>query len=245
MVADSLDAAREASLPPMPDALLGQGMVALFRGSVAEGTQALLRAQVVAAEESDHWRHAEALFALCRSALEAHDACAAVEWAQRALAVADKLAGGDEPMLARALLGLARLMRAAESGKTDEEALELLLSSSEELRRLEARWRLMVVTRFHADLELRAGRLSAAEDLACEASALEKRTQLGCRGMPDVILAEIALARGQPQRARDHLQGALKNAASAGELSAYFRSRVQSVASAIDPESKEAPSPGR
>jgi DNA-binding SARP family transcriptional activator len=242
---EAAESARSANLPPLLDALLGRGLVELFQGR-PEATESLQRAQLAAAGASDHWRHTEALLALVRGALEDDDGAAGVLWGERAVAAAEKLAGGDEPALARALLGLARRIRARQTGAPDPDARELFEAAVEELTRNEARFRLLLVSRAHAEVALREGRLDEAEAQARKVRTLEVQTEFGGHGLSDLCLAEIALARGDARACRAHLKAALDAAGSTGDLSARFRARVAAAARAAeqsDVKPKEAPCP--
>src|SRR5260221_10314732 len=218
---DEAAAAAQSARATVPDILLGRGLVCIFRGD-AEGAREQLGALILLARErGDHWRETEALFSLCRLALERRETAEALRAAELVLPIAEKMPEGDEPAQARGLLALARMQR----GDEGEDAFR---SAVEELRRNEARFRLSQLLFLHADLDLSAGRLDAAAANAEEVRELGGEASIGfrhCRA--HVLLAELALARGDKAAARDQLARALT--AQSG-ISAALKNRISAAA---------------
>jgi hypothetical protein len=218
---DEAAAAAQSVRATVPDIPLGRGLICVFRGDAEGAREHLGGLAKLAHERGDHWRETEACFSLCRLVLERRESAEAQRLAEAVLPVAEKMPEGDEPALARGLLALARLQQGA-----DGEAL--FRSAVEELRGNEARFRLSQLLLLHADLDLAAGRLDAAaahaeevRKLGGEASAAFRH----CRA--HVILAELALARGEQAASREHLARALSVQSG---ISARLKDRISAAA---------------
>ena len=218
---DDASSAAQSVRAEVPDILLGRGLLCIFHGDVAGAREQLGALARLSRELGDHWRETEAMFSLCRLALERHEPDEALRLAEAVLPVAEKMPEGDEPALARGLLALARLQLGGEGE-------ELFLSAVAELRRNEARFRLSQLLLLHADLDLAAGRLDAAAAHAEEVRRLGGEASIGFRhSRAYVLLAELALARGDRTAARERLALALTVPAG---VSAGLRARISTAA---------------
>lgn len=102
-----------------------------------------------------------------------------------------------------------------------EPAAQLLLAA-------EARWRLSQLLLIKADLEMHQGRLDAAAAICERIRGLGKENVAQMRhGRAHLVLAEIALARGDKQAARDQLALALT---APGSIGARMRARISAAA---------------
>ena len=210
----------------VPDILLGRGLLCIFHGDVAGAREQLGTLARLARELGDHWRETEAMFSLCRLALELGEPEEALRLAEAVLPVAEKMPEGDEPALARGLLALA-LLRLGRGGE------EQFRAAVAELRRNEARFRLSQLLLLHADLDLAQGRLQDAAAHAEEVGRLGGEASLGFRhSRAHVLLAELALAGGDRAAAREQLALALTVPAG---VSAGLRARISSAAARAGP----------
>jgi DNA-binding SARP family transcriptional activator len=211
-------AGASAQLTDLP---FGRGLVHAFCGEGAEARQALEAAAAHANELGDHWRSCEARFALCRLAFDERDFPRALACARESLAVAEKMTGGSERAEARTLLALAQ-QQAGEPGD------ELWRAGCDELRSLEARWRLVPILLIAAELRLAAGRTDEAQVLALAAGELGTGNAIQMRHRRAyLVLAEVALARGDGEKAREQLTLAL---AAPGGMSAPLQKRITAAA---------------
>jgi len=229
LLAEAGAAAQSARLE-LVDLPLGLGLLASFRGEFGEALAQLRLAARLAHEAGDHWRETEALFSLCRFALEDRDPAPALQAAEAALPIAEKMPEGDEPALARALLALARILDAQTRGDAAAEAAQdaPFAQAAADLRRNEARWRLSQVLLLRAELHAHAGRVDQASALAQEVRALGGDSTAQMRqGRAHVLVAELALLRGDMAAAREHLGLAVS---AAGSMGARLRARVSAAA---------------
>ena len=229
LLAEAGAAAQSARLE-LVDLPLGLGLLASFRGEFGEALAQLRLAARLAHEAGDHWRETEALFSLCRLALEDRDPAPALQAAEAALPIAEKMPEGDEPALARALLALARILDAQTRGDAAAEAAQdaPFAQAAADLRRNEARWRLSQVLLLRAELHAHAGRVDQASALAQEVRALGGDSTAQMRqGRAHVLVAELALLRGDTAAAREHLGLAVS---AAGSMGARLRARVSAAA---------------
>jgi len=217
------------------DIPLGLGLVCAFDGELDQARGYFEQTQRAADDAGDHWRSAEASFALTRMALAAGDAPAARRNAAKAVQVSQHLAGGHEPASASGLLALAELMAAGPDEETDA-AERRFAEATEELERLEARWRRSVLLVLRAELELSRGRF--AEALRYAEAGLPERVDDGiiklshCR----VVQAEASLGLGRIEAAAQFAAEA-----SAERLSARMRARLATVRAAL--EERDSPRP--
>ncbi len=218
---DDAAAAAQSVRAEIPDLLLGRGLLCIFHGDTAGAREQLGALLRLSREQGDHWRETEAMFSLCRLALELRQPDEARRLAEAVLPVAEKMPEGDEPALARGLLALARLQQGGEGEAEFRAAVA-------ELRRNEARFRLSQLLLLHADLDLAAGRLDDAAAHAEEVSLLGGEASVGFRhSRAHLLRAELALARGDRSAARAELSLALTVPAG---LSAGLRARISAAA---------------
>jgi DNA-binding SARP family transcriptional activator len=228
-------AATAPPISPITDVPLGRGLLHITLGEEERARDELLQAMRMAHGAGDHWRKVESLFALCRLALNQRDAKAAQEYSREVVTVAEKMQEGHEPAQGQAFLALAECVAAQQQGRDTAEAERRCEAACAELRRNEARWRLSQILLIRAELAAEAGRFERAETLVAEATALvEAQTVQGRHGRAHLILAEIALLRGDAARAHEELRRTL---AAPGALSARIRARVSRVASRLPHES--------
>jgi DNA-binding SARP family transcriptional activator len=225
---DEAAAAAQSARAVVLDIEVGRGFVCCFNGEDAAAREHLRAAADGAHEAGDHWRETEALFALCRLALERGEAAEALRAAEAVLPVAQRMPEGDEPAIARGLLALARMLDAQQRGESDSQADALFFSAADELRRNEARWRLAQLLLLRADLDFAAGRFDQASALAQEVRGLGGEFTVQMRhGRAHVLEAELALVRGDAACAREHLTSALT---APGSIGARLRARISAAA---------------
>jgi DNA-binding TFAR19-related protein (PDSD5 family) len=149
---------------------------------------------------------------------------------QEALPVAEKMPEGDEQFTANGLLARAQALQAQERGDAAAEARagEAFEQAARSLLAAEARWRLSQLLLLRADQELSAGRFDAAAAIAERIRGLGKESTVQMRhGRAHVVIAEIALARGDRAAAREQLALALT---APGSIGARLRARISAAA---------------
>lgn len=222
---DEATAAAQSARVVVLDIPLGRGLLAAFLGDEEGARRHLDSVARLALESGDLWRHSQASFGLCMIALDRREGDEALRVAEAIVPVVDRMPEGDEPLMGRAMLALARLLV---SRGEDGEAASLFAKSVEQLRAHEARWRLAQVLILRGELELWLGRLAQAEAAAAQLRALGGGDEIQLRqGRAHVLMAELALARGEPAAAREHLSLALR---APGSIGARLRERITAAA---------------
>jgi DNA-binding SARP family transcriptional activator len=222
---DEAAAAAQSARVEVLDIPLGRGLLATFLGDEDGARRHLDAVARLALESGDLWRHSQAAFALCVIALDRREGDVALRVAEATVPLVDKMPEGDEPLLGRALLALARLLVARGE---DREAAALFATAVEQLRAHEARWRLAQVLILRGELELWLGRLPQAEEAAAQLRALGESDVIQMRqGRAHVLMAELALARGEKAAAREYLARALT---APGSIGARLRARIAAAA---------------
>jgi hypothetical protein len=232
MLTEATGLAPDAQVLDLP---YGRALVHAHRGRIEAAKAEFAHAADLAHAAADHWREYETLLSLSRLALEERDAATAVRWAARALPVAERLLGGLEPLQARAMLALTQLCAARDAGREDPGCERAFDAACDELNAREGYWRMAQLCILRAELEARHGRLDDAERFARRAATVPRGDAVQLRrGRCQLVLAEIALARGQRAAAREHLAAA---AAAPGTLSTPLRARIAQALSGAAPES--------
>ena len=204
------------------DLPLGRGLLAAFLGDDEQARQHLGAAARLTLEAGDFWRHSQAAFELCALALDRREGEEALRVVQDVLPVAEKMPEGDEPLVAKALLALSRLLV---SRGQDADAEALFAQALAALHANEARWRMAQVLILRGEIELWLGRIAEAEAAAERLRALcaiDDAIQMR-QGRAHVLMAELALARGEPGEARRHLSLALR---APGSIGGRLRARI-------------------
>ncbi|MCA1829206.1 MAG: AAA family ATPase [Myxococcales bacterium] len=225
---DDASAAAQAELAQVVDIPFGRALIATFLGEDDTARRHFEEVARAARASGDHWRETEALFGLCRLAIERRDAQEALRAAEAVLPVAEQMPEGDEPALARALLALARMLDADVRGAHDASARASFQLALAELIRNEARYRTTQLLLMRAELDLAAGRLDEAAAAAQELRAPGRELHEQMRhGRAHVLVAELALARGDKTEARRQLELAL---AAPWPISARLQARISAAA---------------
>ncbi len=228
---DEAAAAAQSARVVVLDIPLGRGLLAAFLGDDDGARRHLDTVARLALESGDLWRHSQAAFGLCVIALDRREGGEALRVAEAIVPVVEKMPEGDEPPMGRALLALARQLV---SRGEDRAADALFAKALDELRANEARWRLAQVLILRGELELWLGHLAQAEEAVAQLRALGGTDAIQMRqGRAQVLMAELALARGEAAAAREHLRLALS---APGSIGARLRARIAAAGSRAGPE---------
>jgi hypothetical protein len=203
------------------------GLLAAFAG---ERTGAIPFFQSVLASArriQDRWIEYESLRQLVQLAIEA-PGLQLRDYSAELLAVAEKLGEGSEVPGARALYALIRLRRGE---ATSEQAVE---DAIDKLRVVDAKGMLAYLLTESAENDLVAGRLERAERRASEAlkaaEIVSRRSQMA---LARIILARVALARGDFERARRLAEATEPDYRTSRALSARARTAFESLRAVV------------
>jgi tetratricopeptide (TPR) repeat protein len=179
----------------------GVGSVKYVDGEHARAKELLTRAVELSRGSSNQWPAWDAATALARIELEDGAWAEALVRARDAVRYAEKMGAGSEPALSAVLVALAR------SGGGEPAAEPILEAALLELGRTDAQGFLAYGLAMAAEIDLRAGRLDAAErraESAREAGGRAGRTSELV--WSEALLAACALERGDRPAALAHFE---------------------------------------
>lgn len=225
MASEAAALAEQAGQPELLYLVWADALLHAYRGDYPASFAAFERTLVVARREQDHYAEFECLARITLLHLEQGDHAKAL-WRSAELAeVAAKMGEGSERPVAEALEAYARYA----TGEVDGDArLERALTA---LREVDVKGMLASVLIFAAALDLDRGQPERAERRAEEAlgaaEALKRRSTVAAAR---AMLARVALARGQRDRARVHLKTVQAEVRKPFGVSAWARAEVSRVA---------------
>ncbi len=203
------------------------GLVACWIGDEQKGRDALDRALVIAIRTEDRWAECECRIRLVKLDLEVGRARAAAEGAAGLLPVAQRMPEGSESTVARALWALALRSCGDADGHAVDEAIE-------SLRRIDAKGMLAYVLACAAQQDADAGLANRATSRAREAIALaESVERRNVVALARVLLARLALARGDRADARRELDQVRPDIAVSMRVSAGARRAFEAVDASV------------
>lgn len=216
--------AQEAGFEPL-DLPWGLGLVCRFAGEERSARKQLVRAHARACIESNDWAAFECAAHLVMLDLEAGRHEEALARAPEVRAHAVRLGSGSEEALCDAFEALAR--RRARTGDSPSD----LEAALEGLRRFDTKAMLAWFLNLVAEEDLADGRAAAARERATEAlSAAEAVGRRGQAALSRALLARVALAEGDPERAIECISPVLPHLVQPRGVSARARRAATEVA---------------
>jgi len=208
---------------------LGLGMLAMWDGELERAREHLGRALRLLRQERDRYAECNCLGYLARLALQQDRPEHARAHCEELIPVASGMGEGSEAPVAAALEALAHFAL----GTADAE--ERLKDAVDTLARIDAQGALAYALNSAALLDVRAGRPDSARQHA--ERALEAAQRVGRTteiALARVVLAEVALAKGQRREAKAHLEPILAQALQPDLLDARTRDAARSLASRLE-----------
>ncbi|HEV8247747.1 MAG TPA: AAA family ATPase, partial [Polyangiaceae bacterium] len=184
----------------LPEVDASGGMLHAFDGEFADAARLLERALSLSRKAGDRWQEYEYLRYLLRLELDADRHEHALRRSAELLEVAAKMGEGSELPAAMALAALGRLcVRDPAAGDAVERSIVAL-------REVDAKGMLAYVLTFSAERDVEASRFDSAQERAREAlAAAEQMSRKSQAALARVVLARVALARGDAQEAEREL----------------------------------------
>jgi DNA-binding SARP family transcriptional activator len=228
MAREAMALASQAGNPDLLYLDWADALLRAHRGDYPGALSAFARALLLAQREQEHWAEFECLARMTVVHLERGENRDALRFCAELSVAAGKIGEGSEGPVAEALEAYAR----SAVGEADAEArLERALTT---LREVDVKGMLAKVLVLAAELDLGSGRLDRAEGRASEAlgaaEALQRRSLVA---EARAVLAGVALARGEREKARAHLRPTEVDVRKPLGLSARARREVTRVAEAL------------
>jgi DNA-binding SARP family transcriptional activator len=228
MAREAMALASQAGNPDLLYLDWADALLRAHRGDYVGSLSAFARALLLAQREEEHWAEFECLARMTVVHLERGENQEALVLSAELAAAAGKMGEGSEGPVAEALEAYAR----SAAGEADAEPrLERALLT---LREVDVKGMLAKVLVLAAELDLGSGRLDRAEGRASEAlgaaEALHRRSLVA---EARAVLAGVALARGEKEKARAHLRPTEVDVTRPLGLSARARRELTRVAEAL------------